>query len=349
MRFDKQIKFCGKTIENGGSTFIIAEAGVNHNGDMALAKKLIDLAAEAKADAVKFQTFKAEHLILDHVSKAPYQKVTTDASESQFQMLKRLEVTETQNALLRDHCNKRGIIFLTTPFDEVSLDSLDNLDLPAYKIASTDLTNLPFLKKVAKKGKPLFLSTGMSYLEEVEKALEEIYPYNTKVVLLQCSANYPIRDDEANLNVLNTYKSNFDILLGYSDHSVGIGAAPYAIPMGATVVEKHFTLDRGLGGPDQKASLLPDELIEFVRAVRQIEVYLGTSIKAPSEAEVLTRKALQKCMVASKDIRKGDIFSETNMIAKRTGGVGASPILYRTYLGTKASRDFSKDDILEFQ
>ncbi|MDB9866039.1 N-acetylneuraminate synthase family protein, partial [Candidatus Thioglobus sp.] len=254
MKFNKKIKIQEKLISKDSPTFVIAEAGVNHNGDMIVAKKLIDLAVKAGADAVKFQTFSAKDLILNDIQKAPYQKETTDINETQFEMLKRLEVNLDQNKELKRYSDEKGIIFLTTPFDEKSLDDIDELDLPAYKVASTDTTNLMLLRKIAKKGKPIFLSTGMSYLSEIILALETIYEYNQKVVLMQCTANYPIQDNEANLGVINTFKKNFNILLGYSDHTVGTGAAPFAIPMGAKVLEKHFTLDKVSEGPDHKAS-----------------------------------------------------------------------------------------------
>jgi N,N'-diacetyllegionaminate synthase len=346
MRFNKEIYIEGKLISDTSSTFVIAEAGVNHGGDMEIAKKLIDLAVEAKADAVKFQTFKTEHLILSDIQKAPYQKNTTDASESQFDMLKKLEVTREQNLELKHYCRDKGIIFLTTPFDEESLEELDELDLPAYKVASTDATNLPFLKKIAKKGKPIFLSTGMSYLSEVRLALETIYEYNKDVVLLQCTANYPIQDNEANLMVINTYRDTFDILLGYSDHSTGVGAAPFAIPMGVKVVEKHFTLDKTGEGPDHAASLSPGELIDFVKTVRRVELYMGNSVKEPSLSEKNTRKSLQKCMVASTDIKKGEIFSEDNLVAKRTGGIGISPIDFENIIGIKSYKTYKKNEVI---
>ena len=347
MVFSKEISVEGKLISKESPTFIIAEAGVNHGGDMVIAKQLIDLAVKAKADAVKFQTFKAEHLILDNIQKAPYQKNTTDASETQFDMLKRLEVSREQNLELKQYCTDKGIVFLTTPFDEESLKEVDELDLPAYKVASTDTTNLPFLKKIAKKGKPIFLSTGMSYLSEVKSALETIYEYNKDVVLLQCTANYPIQDNEANLAVINTYRDNFDILLGYSDHSAGVGAAPFAIPMGAKVVEKHFTLNKADEGPDHAASLSPGELIDFVKTVRRVDTYMGSEIKEPSLSEQNTRKSLQKCMVASQDIKKGDLFNNDNLVAKRTGGVGISPIKVHKLLGVKSTKNYKKNQIIE--
>jgi N,N'-diacetyllegionaminate synthase len=347
MNFNKTINISGKEISENAPTFIIAEAGVNHGGDMLVAKKLIDLASDVQADAVKFQSFKAEHVILENIEKAPYQKKTTDPAESQFDMLQKLEVSKEQNLGLKQYCEEKNIIFLTTPFDEYSLEELDELDLPAYKVSSTDTTNLLFLEKIAKKQKPIFLSTGMTYLSEVEMALETIYQYNKDVVLLQCTANYPIRDDEANLAVINTYKEYFDVLVGYSDHTGGVGAATFAIPMGAKVVEKHFTLGKTQPGPDHSASLSPNELKEFVKLVKQVDIYMGSSIKIPNLSEMRTRSSLQKCLVAACNINKGDIITKDNIIAKRTGGEGISPIYYKDIIGKNARRPYHKNEIIE--
>lgn len=347
MMVNKRIKVGDFEISEDTPVFIIAEAGVNHCGDIDIAKRLIDIASKSGANAVKFQAFKTDHLILRGVEKAPYQKQNCDIKESQFDMLKKLEITKEQNRELKKYCDEKDIIFLTTPFDEMSLDELDTIDLAAYKIASTDITNLLFLKRVAQKGKPVFLSTGMSYFSEVEIALKEMYPYNKDIVLLQCTANYPIRDDEANLSVINTYKSYFDIFVGYSDHTIGIGAGPYAVAMGAKVIEKHFTMDKTLGGPDHKASLSPAELKEFVKQIRKVEEYMGKPTKVPALSEIKTRQSLQKCLVASKDIRKGEIFTMENIIAKRTGGKGVSPIYYHDFIGKIADRDYKIDEVLE--
>ncbi len=347
MKFNKEIYLGNKLISNKSPTFVIAEAGVNHGGNINIAKELIDLAVYANADAVKFQTFKAENLILNDVQKALYQKQTTEENESQFDMLKKLEVSQEQNRLLKKYCLEKNIIFLTTPFDEKSLEDLNELNLIAYKVASTDTTNIPFLEKIAKKGKPIILSTGMSYLSEVTLALKTIHKYNKDVILLQCTANYPIEDNEANLAVVSTYLKNFNILVGYSDHSVGIGAAPYAIPMGAKVVEKHFTLDKDADGPDHRASLSPDELVEFVKVVRKVDDYMGSDIKKPTNSEQSSRKSLQKCLVANYDIQLGEFFTEDNIVAKRTGGIGISPILHKKIIGKKAKKNFKKNDIIE--
>ncbi len=344
--FAKHIQIGDKTIGSGQPVFIIAEAGVNHNGSMEKARQLIDVAAHGGADAVKFQAFKTESLILDHVDKAPYQKEQTGHSESQFEMLKKLEINRAQNRELMQYAEQKKILFLTTPFDEDSLDELDELNLPAYKIASTDTTNLPFLKRIAAKGKPLILSTGMSYFAEVQLALDEIAPINNQVVLLQCTANYPLRDEEANLNVIKTYQEHFEMPIGYSDHTTGIGASPFAVPMGACVVEKHFTLDTSEEGPDHSASLNPQQLADYVQLIRKVEKYMGTSVKMPSFDETQTRPSLQKCLVAKRDIKKGERFTEEMLVAKRTGGKGISPLYYKDLLACVAKRDFLKNEII---
>lgn len=345
--FSKQIQIGNKTISEQDKTFIIAEAGVNHNGDMKLAKEMIDAAADTGVDAVKFQTFKADKLILKDIEKAPYQKVTTDSGETQFDMLKRLEVTKEQTRELKDYCQKKNIIFLSTPFEKTSLDELDELGVSAFKIAATDLTNIQFLRQAAEKGKPIILSAGMCYLEEVQRALEALYPINKDIVLLQCTANYPIQDTEANINVIRTFKESFDILVGYSDHSQGVGASPYAVAVGAKVIEKHFTLDKSMEGPDHKASVTPEELKQLVLDIRRVERYLGDGIKMPSCSEQMTRKSLQKCLIANKDIKEGEKFSSENIVAKRTNGEGISALYYDSIIGKAANRNYDSNEIIQ--
>lgn len=347
MQFNKLVEIDGKKIGSTEKTFVIAEAGVNHNGDMELAKKMIDAAVIAGADAVKFQAFKADKLILHNVEKAPYQKLTTSNSETQYEMLKRLEVTRKQSEDLMCYCRKKNIIFLSTPFEKASLDELDEQGVPAFKVAATDLTNIQFLRQVAEKGKPIILSAGMCYLEEVRRALSAIYPINKNVILLQCTANYPIQDTEANISVIRTFMDEFDVLVGYSDHSQGVGASPYAVALGAKVIEKHFTLDKNLDGPDQKASVTPDELTQLIADIRRVESYMGDGIKMPSCAEQMTRKSLQKCFVANCDIKQGEKFSETNIIAKRTNGIGISAIYYDDVIGRTAKRDYYENEIID--
>ena len=346
MCFEQMLKIRERTISESEKAFIIAEAGVNHNGDMNIAKEMIDVAMEAGVDAVKFQTFKTEELILKNIDKAPYQKVTTGCKETQYDMLKRLEMTEEQNMELMDYCKRKGLIFLSTPFEKTSLDELDELGVPAFKVAATDLTNIQFLRQVAKKGKPIILSAGMCYLEEVQKALEAIYPINRQVILLQCTANYPIQDAEANINVIRTFKDQFSILVGYSDHSEGVGASPYAVAVGAKVIEKHFTLDKSMEGPDHRASVSPEELKRLVIEIRHVEAYLGNGIKMPTCSEQMTRKSLQKCLVAAKPIVAGEKFSNENIVAKRTNGVGISALYVDDIVGKTAQRKYKEDEII---
>jgi len=347
LHFSKNIYLGDKEISEQSPVFIIAEAGVNHGGDMSVARQLIDIAAGSGADAVKFQAFRTEQLIIDDVDKAPYQKNTTGTSESQAEMLKKLELQNENYIELMEYCKLKGIIFLITPFDEQSLQELEGIGVDAYKVASTDTTNLPFLKKIAQTGKPIIFSTGMCYLNEVTAALEEIKCYNDQVIILQCTANYPIKDSEANLNVLRTYQEHYDAILGYSDHSVGLGAALYSIPLGAKVVEKHFTIDKGLDGPDHEASLDPEELKEFVKQARTVEAYLGATVKEPTASELLTRASLQKCLVASCTICEGETFTEENIVAKRTGGKGITPLYYKDIVGKVAQRGYVMNDIIE--
>lgn len=347
MQFNKALRIGGKKIGVAERTFVIAEAGVNHNGDMELAKKMIDAAVTAGADAVKFQAFKADELILRDVEKAPYQKVTTSNTETQYEMLKRLEVSRKQSEDLMGYCKEKNIIFLSTPFEKASLEELDEQGVSAFKIAATDLTNIQFLRQVAEKGKPIILSAGMCYLEEVRRALSAIYPINKNVILLQCTANYPIQDTEANISVIRTFMDEFDMIVGYSDHSQGVGASPYAVALGAKVIEKHFTLDKSLSGPDQKASVTPEELAQLITDIRKVEAYLGDGIKMPSCSEQMTRKSLQKCFVASCEIKKGDKFSETNIVAKRTNGIGISAIYYDDLVSRIAKRDYGVDEIID--
>lgn len=346
MHFNKSINILDRKIDVNSATFIIAEAGVNHNGDMSIAKQMVDVAVSCGVDAIKFQTFKADKLILRETAKAPYQTKTTDVNESQYDMLKKLEMSKEQTIDIMKYCQKKGIIFISTPFEKTSLDELDSLNVPAYKIAATDLTNIQYLRQVAEKGKPIILSAGMCYMEEVKKALEAIYPINKDVILLQCTANYPIKDTEANIGVVRTFQDNFDILVGYSDHSQGVGASPYAVALGAKVIEKHFTLDKSMEGPDQLASVTPEELKCLVDDIRRVEAYIGKGVKMPTQSEQQTRKSLQKCLVAQADIKTGDIFTEDNIVAKRTDGVGISAIYYDDVIGQIATQDYHIDQII---
>lgn len=345
--FNKRVCIGDKTISPESKTFIIAEAGVNHGGDMSIAKKMIDVAVEAGVDAIKFQNFVAEELILRDIEKAPYQKKTTSASQSQYEMLKSLEINNDQTLQLMEYCDKKGILFLSTPFEKSSLDMLDALGVKAFKVAATDLTNIQFLRQIAEKQKPIILSAGMCYMSEVKTAISEIHKINKNLILLQCTANYPIRDEEANIGIVRTFMREFDMLVGYSDHSEGVGASPYAVAIGAKVIEKHFTLDKNMVGPDHKASVNPEELKQLVLDIRKVESYIGNGIKMPTISEQMTRKSLQKSLVATQDIKKGEHFTEENVVAKRTNGEGVSALYFDQIMGMKANKDYTKNDIID--
>jgi len=285
--------------------FIIAEAGVNHNGSVELAKKLIDAAKDAGADAVKFQTFKAESVVVKDAQKAEYQKETTGEG-SQYVMIKKLELAEEDFRELADYAEKKDIMFLSSPFDKDSVDLLHELDVPAFKVGSGEITNLPLLRYIAKKGKPIILSTGMSTLGEIEEALDVIRSEGVEdIILLHCVSNYPARIEDVNLRAMGTLKQAFKLPVGFSDHTLGITAPIAAVALGACVIEKHFTLDRNLPGPDHRASLEPDELKEMVKAIREVEKALGNGIKKPTKEEEKIKKVAGRSIVAKVDISKG--------------------------------------------
>jgi N-acetylneuraminate synthase len=351
---------------------IIAEAGVNHNGSLTMAKELIDIAVSAGADTVKFQTFKTELVMSRHAPKAEYQKQTTDATESQFDMVKKLELDVAAHQELIDHCHRRGIQFLSTPFDLESIDLLAvRFNLPRIKIPSGEITNAPFLLKVARTQKPIIMSTGMSTLGDVEEALGVIaYGYlnsdapptltafrsafrsdqgqkalQDNMVLLHCTTEYPASFTDVNLRAMETLRIAFGLPVGLSDHTPGIAIPIAAAAMGATIIEKHFTLDHNLPGPDHKASLEPNELIEMITSIRQVENALGSNIKAPAEGELPTISIARKSLVASRRIKKGETFTVDNISVKRPG-TGISPMLYWEWIGKTALRDYDDDDIL---
>ncbi|MDF1613504.1 N-acetylneuraminate synthase [Desulfurivibrio dismutans] len=328
--------------------FIIAEAGVNHNGDLELAKKLIDAAAAAGADAVKFQTFKAESLVARDAPKAAYQQRNSGGEESQYEMLKRLELSEEQFVVLHGYCQSQGIEFLSTAFDLKSVDFLASLGLEIFKIPSGEITNLPYLRKVGGLGKKIILSTGMADLEEVEAALAALEQAGTTregITVLQCTTEYPTPMAEVNLRAMATIARQCRVAVGFSDHTEGIEAAIAAAALGAKVVEKHFTLDKTLPGPDHKASLEPDELRAMVRAIRNIEKALGDGIKRPGPSELPNRTVARKSIVAARDIKKGEQFTAKNLTVKRPGG-GISPMRWDEMLGQTAGRDFDQDELI---
>jgi N,N'-diacetyllegionaminate synthase len=329
--------------------FIIAEAGVNHNGSLELAKKMIDIAVEAGADAVKFQTFKADKLVSKHTQKADYQKQTTSTDESQYDMIKKLELDDNAHRVLIGYCKDRKIMFLSTPFDHDSIDLLNSFQMPIFKIPSGDITNLPYLRHVGRLGKEVILSTGMASLDEVQDALEVLIKAGTskeKISVLHATTEYPCPIDEVNLRAMHTISAAFGVKVGYSDHTQGIEVSIAAVAMGAGVIEKHFTLDRTMEGPDHKASLEPDELKAMVLAIRHIEQALGDSIKSPRESEKKNIYVVRKSILASRSIKIGETFSDGNLIVKRPGN-GISPMRWDEIIGRKATRNFSADELIE--
>ena len=328
------------------SVFIIAEAGVNHNGSIELAFKLIDAAVEAGVDAVKFQTFKAENLVSKNTQKAEYQKKTTDASESQLDMLKKLELDVDVHKKLIKYCNAKGIMFLSSPFDHDSIDLLNELGLKIYKIPSGEITNLPYLRRIGSLAKQVILSTGVSTLKEVGDALAILVDSGTKkenITVLHANTMYPTPMEDVNLNAMKTIKKEFDVAVGYSDHTLGIEVDIAAVAMGASIVEKHFTIDKAKEGPDHKASLEPEELRAMVIAIRNVEKALGDGIKIPSGSEKPNIVVARKSILASQKIKKGDTLTEENIIVKRPGN-GISPMKWDEVIGLVAAKDYQVDD-----
>lgn len=330
-----------------GKVFIIAEAGVNHNGDIQLAKRLIDEASMAGADAVKFQSFKAEKLVTKDARKAEYQEKTTDIKQNQFQMIKSLELDYGKHMKLIDYCKSKNIMFLSSPFDLESIDLLNDLGLQMFKIPSGEITNLPYLRKIGSLKKKIILSTGMSNLGDIEKALKILEVEGTKdITVLHCNTEYPTPMEDVNLLAMNTIKDAFKVKAGYSDHTLGIEVPIAAVALGATVIEKHFTLDKSMEGPDHKASLEPKELKKMVESIRNIEKALGDGIKIPSSSETKNINIARKSIVAVKNIKKGEFFTEDNLDIKRPGD-GLSPMRWDELIGRKAIRDFKEDELVE--
>jgi N,N'-diacetyllegionaminate synthase len=330
------------------STLIIAEAGVNHNGDMSLAMQLIDAAAEAGADVVKFQTFSAIRQVTAHARKADYQIKVTDSSETQQEMLSRLELTEAMHHQLIAHCKKRNIEFLSTGFDIESVDLLMRLGQQYFKIPSGEITNLPYLRHVGSIGKPVILSTGMATIGEVEDALNVLIDAGTirsLITILHCNTEYPTSFEDVNLMAMNTMRSAFGVSVGYSDHTLGIEVPIAAVVLGAEVVEKHLTLSRELPGPDHRASLEPFEFKAMVGAIRNIESAMGDGIKQPSPSELKNKSIVRKSLVAKKPIMAGEVFSKENVTVKRPG-TGISPMRWDDVMGQLAPRNFLIDELI---
>jgi N-acetylneuraminate synthase/N,N'-diacetyllegionaminate synthase len=338
-----------RRIGPGEPCFVIAEAGVNHNGDLAMAHRLVDAAKAAGADAVKFQTFKSEKVIAASAPKAEYQARQTGSEQSQLEMVKALELSYTDFRDLRDYCHRQGVLFLSTPFEEESADFLDELAVPLFKVPSGELTNLPFLVHLARKGRPLIVSTGMATLGEVAVALDCIRRHgNPPVVLLQCVSNYPAAPANVNLRAMETMAHAFHVPVGYSDHTLGCEVAFAAVALGASVIEKHFTLDRNLPGPDHQASLEPGQLAELVRGIRTVESSLGSGRKEPAASEADTAAVARKSLVAARALKKGTVLT-SDMVAIKRPGTGLAPALLPQVIGRSVRQDVAADTLLTWE
>ncbi len=328
--------------------FIIAEAGVNHNGRLNLAKKLVDAAKRSGADAVKFQTFKAEEVVCASYGKANYQKKTTAADESQLTMLKRLELKEVDFRELSNYCQKTGILFLSTAFDMASVDVLDQLGVTLFKIPSGEITNGPLLTHIAKKNKPIILSTGMSTLKEIDQALKILRRFNKKnISLLHCVSEYPAPMEDVNLKAIPAMQSHFKLSIGLSDHTLGIEVPIAAVALGASIIEKHMTLTKTMNGPDHQASLDPQEFSAMVKAIRHIEKALGNGHKQPSKSELKNRIAIRRSLVSTKDIPKGSHIEHAAIAIKRPGS-GIAPNDLGKILGRQTKRSIKKDTVIKW-
>ena len=326
---------------------IIAEAGVNHNGSIILAKELISKAKYAGADIIKFQTFISENVVSKYAPKAEYQNNNTKTDESQLEMVKKLELSFGDFTELHNYCKEIGIEFLSTAFDFESIDFLNTLGMQVWKIPSGEITNLPYLIKIAKLNKKVILSTGMSTMREIEDAVNILKDHGaSELIILHCTTEYPTPYEDVNLNAMLAIKEKFGYEVGYSDHTMGIEVPIAAVALGAKVIEKHFTLDRTMDGPDHKASLEPSELKTMVDAIRNIELSMGTGIKEPADSEKKNIAIARKSIVANRSIKKGDILTETNLTVKRPGD-GFSPMKWFEIIGTKATRDFEEDELIE--
>ena len=330
-----------------GHIFIIAEAGDNHNGNLELAFQLVDKAAQAGADCVKFQTFVTEEVISKRAEKAEYQKESTGADESQYEMVKKLELTFDNFRQLQQYAKEKGLMFLSTPFDIPSVDFLNSIDIPCFKIPSGEITNLPYLIRIAQTGRDIILSTGMAEIEEIEAAVKALRENGAgEISLLHCNTEYPTPMEDVNLRAMLTLKEKFSVRVGYSDHTKGIEVPIAAAAMGAEIIEKHFTLDHNMEGPDHKASLEPDELKAMVEGIRKNKKALGNGIKTASRSEKKNMDIARKSIVARRKIAKGETLTEDNLAVKRPGN-GISPMKWYEILGTKAVRDFEEDEMIE--
>lgn len=343
------IQIGGRIIGEGEPCFIIAEAGVNHNGDLRLAKKLIDVAKKTGADAVKFQTFKASSLVTPYAKKADYQKKNDSPEETQFEMLKKLELSEQDFQKLAAYAKKKKIIFLSTAFDDKSLELLFRLDVPAFKIPSGEITNFPGLERIALQKKPVIISTGMATMEEIKAAVRAFTTHGcTDIILLHCTTSYPAPPDSVNLRVIDTLREVFRLPVGYSDHTEGFLVSAAAVAKGACVIEKHITIDRTLPGPDHAASIEPGDLKTMIDIIRQVERMLGSSEKKPEPCEINNRVIVRKSVIASEKILKGTILQESMLVLKRPG-TGIEPKYLKDLIGKRVKQTIAKDTILTWE
>lgn len=347
-RKKNKIEIAGKIIGENCPIFIIAEAGVNHNGRLDLALKLVDAAKKAGADAIKFQTFKAADVVTAQGKMADYQKKNIGKTEFQLEMLKKLELKEKFYKPIIKRCKEKNIIFLSTPHGGFgSVDFLQSLDVPAFKFGSGDLNNLPVLQYAAKFNKPIILGTGMATMKEVKEAVNCFRKTgNNKIIVLHCTTNYPCRFEEVNLRAMRTIMKKLNVLIGYSDHTSGIDVSIMAVTLGACIIEKHFTLDRNMPGPDHKTSIEPDELRKMIKQIRKVETILGSGVKKPTENELLMIKTVRKSIVSLRDIKKGEKFTKDNIGIKRPG-TGLEPKYYFKILGKIAKKDILKDTLVK--
>ena len=346
----KEIKIANKFVGENYPCFIIAEVGPNHNGDINIAKKLIDVVADAKADAIKFHTFEAKRYVSKNTPKADYDIKNTGTNEDMLEEQKKFELSKDVHIELKKYAEERGLIFFSTPHaNEWSVDLLEEINVPAYKIASTDLTNIPVIKYIASKNKPMILSTGMAMLKDIERAVDAIKETgNERLVILHCTSDYPLQMKDVNLNILSVLKEKFNVLVGYSDHTLDINVPCLAVALGARVIEKHITLDRSMQGPDHKSSLEPNELKEMIEKIRETEIILGSKEKVPTQAELNVAKVGRKSIVANKFIKKGQIITK-EMITFKRPGVGIPPYEIEDVIGKKARYDLEEDKLISFE
>lgn len=344
----RQIQIGDRLVGPGQPVYVIAEAGVNHNGDLELARQLVNAALEAGADAVKFQSFIADELVSSTAPKANYQLQTTDPAESQYEMIKRLELSVEAHEAINDHCKTVGIQFLSTPFDRRSADLLQRLGVPAFKVSSGDLTDWPLLQYLARFQKPIILSTGMSYLDEVRGSLEVIHgAHNSEVIVMHCVSNYPAAAADANLRAMQTMTDELQVPVGFSDHTEGSAVALAAVALGACLIEKHLTLDRNLPGPDHRASLEPDQFKSLVAGIRRVESSLGNGLKEPAASEKDTRNVARRSLVAAMTLDAGTIL-ETAMLSEKRPGTGIPPSALSAVVGRKLARKVEPNEMISW-